>query len=268
MVRNALTAAPDLVTWPCDEINYIWRHGNVRYPTDEFPAELARHEVRSYIRRAFQRLKSRNPDTRIVEKTCANSLRVDFVRHVLPEAEFIEVVRDGRDVVVSAMARWNASLDLPYVLKKARWVPFTDLPYYAVRYAWNRVYRLLTGGQRLAFWGPQFAGMGEALAHHSLAEVCALQWRRCVERSHEGLSGLPADRVYRIRYEDFVADPESEFRRILEFTGVSAEPSLVRSTVANVTDRSVGRWQEELSATEQEQVHELIGDILNRNGYG
>ena len=36
MLRDALTALPDCGTWPCDEINYVWRHGNVGFPSDEF----------------------------------------------------------------------------------------------------------------------------------------------------------------------------------------------------------------------------------------
>ena len=41
MLRDVLTALDGIGTWPCDEINYIWRHGNVRYPSDELPRENA-----------------------------------------------------------------------------------------------------------------------------------------------------------------------------------------------------------------------------------
>ncbi|HUT60609.1 MAG TPA: sulfotransferase, partial [Phycisphaerae bacterium] len=108
MLRDMLTAFPGVGTWPCDEINYIWRHGNARYATDEFPPELARPRVRAYIRRAFDRLAARRGLSHVVEKTCANSLRVQFVRAVVPEARFIHIVRDGRDVAVSAVQRWTA----------------------------------------------------------------------------------------------------------------------------------------------------------------
>ena len=86
MLRDVLTSLPEFTTWPCDEINYVWRHGNVRYPSDEFPAELARPSVRAYIRSAFQQIGEGSPHEQVVEKTCANSLRVAFVNRVLPEA--------------------------------------------------------------------------------------------------------------------------------------------------------------------------------------
>lgn len=39
--RDTIASLPSVTTWPCDEINYIWRHGNINYPSDEFPVELA-----------------------------------------------------------------------------------------------------------------------------------------------------------------------------------------------------------------------------------
>jgi len=41
ILRDTLTQLPSITTWSCDEINYIWRHGNINYPSDEFPVELA-----------------------------------------------------------------------------------------------------------------------------------------------------------------------------------------------------------------------------------
>lgn len=132
MLRDMLIKLPGVGTWPCDEINYIWRHGNVAYHSDEFTVEMATPKVKSYIRGHFDRLvNSRGLDT-VIEKTCANSLRIGFVDKVLPEAKYIFIVRDGMDVVGSALQRWTASLDLPYIMRKARYVPL--LIYHIMRY--------------------------------------------------------------------------------------------------------------------------------------
>ena len=48
MLRNILTNFDGVKTWPCDEINYILRHGNVRHPSDEFGVEHATPEVKQY----------------------------------------------------------------------------------------------------------------------------------------------------------------------------------------------------------------------------
>ena len=65
----------------------------------------------------------------MVEKTCANSLRISFVNEVVPEAKYIFIYRDGIDSTGSAKLRWTAELDIHYILKKVRFVPMMDLPY-------------------------------------------------------------------------------------------------------------------------------------------
>jgi len=53
MLRDVICRLPGFATWPCDEINYIWRHGNARWPSDALPPELATAKVRAYINRQF-----------------------------------------------------------------------------------------------------------------------------------------------------------------------------------------------------------------------
>ena len=79
MLRDVLTQMPGVGTWPCDEINYIWRHGNTRFPTDEFGPQQATPAVKAYIQRIFVRFAEKHKLAYVVEKTCANSLRVGFV---------------------------------------------------------------------------------------------------------------------------------------------------------------------------------------------
>ena len=161
MLRDMLAKLPGVGTWPCDEINYIWRHGNVRYLSDVFSPDMATPRVVSYIQRQFDDFAGKNSLRVLVEKTCANSLRIGFVDKVVPDAKYIFIVRDGLDAVGSAMIRWRAELDFVYLLKKARYVPLSDLPYYAFRYFWNRVYRVVSveaDGERYG------AGAGEDAA--------------------------------------------------------------------------------------------------------
>ena len=185
MLRDVLTSLDGVDTWPCDEINYIWRHGNIRWPNDEIPAERATAQVSAYVNRAFYDIRRSTGAATIVEKTCANSLRVPFVQRIVPDARYVFIVRDGVDAAVSASQRWSAALDLPYLAKKTRYVPVSDLPYYASRYAAARVHRLTSRERRLSTWGPRFDGMDDALAQHDLLTVCGLQWQRSVELARE-----------------------------------------------------------------------------------
>ena len=58
----------------------------------------------AYIRKRFDSLANRQKLDFVVEKTCANSLRVDFIEQVVPEAQFLFIYRNGLDVVASALA--------------------------------------------------------------------------------------------------------------------------------------------------------------------
>ena len=267
MLRNVLTQLPGYGTWPCDEINAIWRYGNSREPTDELEPELATKGVRTFIRRAFGRLARQRALAHVVEKTCANSLRVGFVNRVLPQARFIHIVRDGRDVVVSAQRRWQAPPDWRYVLRKARFVPAVDLPFYATRYLWNQAYRFTSGEQRPAFWGPHFAGMDQALRQYTLAEVCALQWQRSVVRADFDLSRIEPGRVYTLCYETFVKRPDVELQRLGAFLNTPVSKPFARKVVQGVTTGRIGRWQSELDQKSLRVVAPLLEETLKEHGY-
>jgi sulfotransferase family protein len=260
MLRDALTALPGLATWPCDEINYVWRHGNLRHPSDEFPREFARPEVAAYVRRAFARLARRAGGARVVEKTCANSLRVGFVDAILPDARYLHIRRDPLDAVASALKRWRAPLDLRYVLRKARYVPPSDLPYYASRYLANRLRKLTAADGRLATWGPRFDGMDAMLASSTPAEVCAHQWRRCVASAERGLAALPAGRVCEVRYEDFVRSPAAGLERILASLGIDAGAAAVQAAVRDVRASEIGRGSRELTEDQLRVVRGIVGE--------
>lgn len=267
MLRDVLTQLPRVGTWPCDEINYIWRHGNVRYPTDEFVPEQARTDVSSYIRKEFKKLAERRGLETIVEKTCANSLRVRFIDQILPDAKYIYIVRDGIDAAASARKRWRAKLDIPYLLRKARYVPSSDLPYYASRYFANRLYRLFSHEQRLAYWGPVISNTQELLKEYTLPEVCALQWQRCVERADEDFSRIVPGRICKVTYETFVASPATELRRIAHFMGYELNDTETEKLVTKVSANSLGKGRKVLGEETVTKLEKLIGQTLQQHGY-
>lgn len=267
MLRDVLTTFDGISTWPCDEINYIWRHGNVRYPSDEIPAGNASPSIKSYIQQRFTDIGKKYDADVVVEKTCANSLRVPFVDAVVPDAKYIFIYRDGIDATGSAKERWTAELDIPYILEKVKFVPKMDLPYYGLRYFWARLYRFFSRDKRLAFWGPALGDMQSILQTHTLNEVCAIQWQRCVDKAEEAFSQMPADKVVRVRYEDFVRQPVEELTRILEFMGQDIEPEKIAKAVESVSPRSLGKGRKALGESEVARLEAMVGETLKRYEY-
>lgn len=267
VLRDTLTHLPGIETWPCDEINYVWRHGNLFFPSDEFGREQARPKVCRYIRRQFDWVARHYGAHTVVEKTCANSLRVPFVDTAVPEARYVFIRRDGVDAVGSAIQRWTAPLDIPYIARKARFVPPIDLPYYAARYAGHRLHRVFSRERRLALWGPQLDDMDEFLSRYPLDEVCALQWQRCVESARAAFEAMPSDRWIEVAYEDFVRSPEAELHRVLDFFGLEVAPEVRAEAVNDVRSDSIGKGRAALGTDSISRIEARVHETLKRYGY-
>ncbi|HDQ03259.1 MAG TPA: sulfotransferase [Deltaproteobacteria bacterium] len=262
MLRDSLCSIEGFETWPCDEINYIWRHGNVQHPSDRFTEVQARSEVKKFIRRAFEKQEKASTARYVVEKTCANSLKIPFINAVFPEARYIFIVRDGRDAASSAMKRWKASLDISYILTKVRYVPVSDMPYYGLRYFVNRLKKLASREKRLAFWGPLYPGMMDDLKKDTLLEVCAKQWRECVKTAESDFSRLDQNRVHKIQYESFVRDPVRKMKEMIHFTGAEIPDNAVEKSVANVVPNHVGKFKKELSVEDLRRLHAIVEPVM------
>ena len=267
MLRDVLCELEGVGTWPCDEINYIWRHGNIEKDTDEFSAEMLTPKIKKYIQNEFDSIAKKYDLEYVVEKTCANSLRVPFVDAAVPNAKYIFIYRDGVDAAGSAKKRWTAKLDIPYILKKVKYVPFTDLPYYGFKYFFNRVYRVFSKEERLAFWGPKFNGLDEALEQYSLEEVSALQWKKCVDASENAFQNMPNTQVIRVKYENFVTNPQEELQRILSSLNVSYDNSNIENIVSSVTSKSIGKGRQAFDEMQTKKITKLVEDTLRRYGY-
>lgn len=267
MLRDMLVELPGVGTWPCDEINYIWRHGNVRFPSDEFTTQMATPEVSAYIKKHFEQFATKKLLDTVIEKTCANSLRVGFVDKVIPDAKYIFIVRDGMDAVGSALERWHATLDIPYILRKAKYVPVMDLPYYASRYFLNRLYRLFSGEKCLSSWGPVLGNMVELQTKYSLQEICALQWKACVDNAERDFSKISKDKIYRLKYEDFVRNPVSEFEYLAQFLDKPVPEQLNDYLRNNVRSSSIGKGRKAMSNAAIKELRPLIANTLDKYGY-
>ncbi|MEB8325979.1 sulfotransferase [Dietzia kunjamensis] len=273
MLRDVLTSLEGFATWPCDEINLMWKHGNLDIPHDELTPEQARPEVVKYLRNQFQKIGRKYGAHTVVEKTCATSLRVGFASAVFPEARFIFIRRDGVDAAPSAMKRWNAPFELKYTLKKVRWVPRRDLPRHLSDFAKKRLTQICTGEvgrdnsdlKVSTWWGPRPADFRALQRAHSLDEVSTVQWKRCVDRSMEDLEGIPSEQVLEVVYEEFVRNPAPELKRILAFLG---HPEAMReAAVANVSAGSVGKGRGKLGPKTASRLDEIAGSTLKKLGY-
>jgi hypothetical protein len=97
--------------------------------------------------------------------------------------------------------------------------------------------------------------------------ICALQLQACVEKAIASLQKLPNDRVCRIKYENLVNDPVSEFRRIAEFIEKPVSRSMTDYLIGNVSPSRQGKGRSELEPEELSALQQMIGQTLVAHGY-
>jgi sulfotransferase family protein len=183
---------------------------------------------------------------RFAEKNPENSFVVPFLAAALPAAQFVHIVRDGRDAAVS----------------------HAEQPWLAVASAGAA--RRGRGGQ---LWGPYPRWWVEPERREEFRKVpdivrSAWCWRRFTTAALDGLAELPAGRKIELRYERLVADPAGAADILAGFLGTSpAGLRELRAGLGQARTGSVGRWRGVLTEHETAEVRAEIGPLLGRLGY-
>ncbi len=194
----------------------------------------------------------------VVEKTCANSLRVPFVDACVPEARYVFIHRDGVDAAASAVHRWTAPFELAYTLRKLRFVPVADIPRHASRFLGNRLYRRRSRQRRLGWWGPRPSGALELDPAMPLIDLAAWQWNACVARAATAFGNIAPDRWRAVSYEAFVASPEEGMRNILKFLEVGDRLAVISAMdFSGISAASVGKGRRTLADEDIERLERI-----------
>ena len=274
------------------EQNYVWKYSNAWLGHDMIPASRATPEIVKYIRREFADMCENPGKKRICEKTPANSLRLPFIMSVFSDAKIIHIVRDGRDVAVSARKKFEGNLakitrnqaKSKVVTRKRIRSGFGS----RAKNIMNRTaYRLETGIPARDFfyylrdfidyllvqmnirtfsvWGPRIPGIRHLLKSHSLIEVCAIQWRTCVEHVLNYSANHPGMDFLQLRYEDLCNDPIRTFKDVFDFCELSF-PDTAKKRLSEILPYSPS-YKQDMTPMELELVHDQISNTLEALGY-
>jgi hypothetical protein len=173
------------------------------------------------------------------------SQAADLLLSLFPRSNLIFLLRDGRDVVDSWIDAYDSG---SWAIEEGAFEATPDGREALVRWL-ARVWAFRTGTVREAF------------------------------DAHD-----PERRVL-VRYEDLLADPARELRRICEVVGVAPDDPRALDAIADrnsfdaLPDAGTGSgkeqraaqpggWRENLTRSEREAMHEALGDELELSGYG
>lgn len=205
--------------------------------TRDLPRAASHGDV---FRVVMEHLARRAGRSRWLEKTPTHVFHVDEIVAAVPDARFIEITRDPRDVLAS---------------KKTR---RTDV-WTSERYRdEQRAYKHLEKAYD-PFWD-------------------ALSWKAAIQAGERARAMYPG-RVHHIAYEDLVGQPEATVRGFCEFLSLDFDPAMLEVTLGTSADwgarpesrgiytQSVGRWQKTLSEPELALVQVVLARELAALGY-
>lgn len=186
-------------------------------------------------------------DLRYADKSPRNCFLVSFLHRVFPDAQFVHIIRDGRDAALSHSKK-----------------------------PWLQAAAAESGEQGVG--GHQFGPYARFWVEEDRIEEfetttdyhrCIWAWRRHVERALRASEELASHQYHEVRYERLVRAPLDAGNRLLDALGIQREASRVRllEQARTAHDESVGAWKRELSVEQRRTAREEAGAALETLGY-
>ena len=208
------------------EANNVWQKfaGN----DDE---SLGRDDVTAAARKYLHTVLQNNlrifNKPRFVNKCPGNSVRMEFLKEIFPNAIFIHIIRDGRAVGYSIMRSRLKHSGTYWSVKPPGWQDLLKLP---------------------------------------LVDACALQWKMTVEAILQSAKKLPPEQYMEVKYEEFVARPAEIFEQVGEKCDLVWQDALLQTITAGMDNRNF-KWQTEMQASDKKTLNVLLSNFLKQLGY-
>jgi hypothetical protein len=188
---------------------------------------------------------------RPIEQTPESSYIIPAIAEAYPRAQFVLLIRDGRDVVCSLIERGWLRDGGPGVQARATGLTVDDAgkPFGDYARSWVEPERT-----------DEFAAVSEA-------RRAAWAWRRYSEAALDHTAGLGPDRVVHVRYERLAAAPSLVAADLAGFLGATDRAADLAAALSRAHDASVGRWRDDLTPDQLRDVETEAGELLSRLGY-
>jgi hypothetical protein len=191
--------------------------------------------VKTRVRKAFEPMLTAKRNRLLLKIT--GWPRIGFLNEIFEDAKFIHIVRDGRAVASSLMH-----------------VEF-----------WRGWYG--PQGWRAGLLSPEDQATWESY-DRSFAALAGLEWRIQMRAMEAARRQLDPKQFLEIKYEAFCDHPLETYRRVLEFAELPPSESFEREVKAASIRSTSNRWRQELTPRQQVILDDLLGEDLQRVGYG
>ncbi|MGQ9849342.1 MAG: sulfotransferase family protein [Aggregatilineaceae bacterium] len=202
-------------------------------------ATCTRPTYSAVYRQVFDHLAARAGKRRWIEKTPQHIYFIDSIKAAIPDALFVEIVRDPRDVLASKKRFREAVTTSPHFSANER--------------AYLRIQRVYD-----PFWD-------------------ALAWRLAVRTTRRARDRYPHS-IFTLSFEQLIAEPEPTVRAVCDFTGLDFDPVMldvkwvstgvgIQDHVRGFQSEPLGRWKNTLRSSEVLIAQALTAPYLPIFGY-
>ena len=213
-----------------------------------FEGRMSAAATRRIYAKAFHALLLAAPGNgpRIIEKNPKHTWIARRLLQVFPDAKFIFIHRDGRDVALSLLAKpWHRRDSVGQGKREPGGYLYGPYPHFYIESHRHQEYEDTTDYHR-AIW----------------------IWRRYAEEMEKLRDELPEPCQFHLRYEELVRQPEQVVRPLVRFLD---EPDDVLQSIMTVADQghagSVGKWKTQLGEEEHAATRSEAGEMLRFLGY-
>ena len=110
--------------------------------------------------------------------------------------------------------------------------------------------------------------MDQLLDSHSIEEVCAHQWRACIESALSAFERIEGEPVIKVSYESLVRSPVAILTNILDKLEMPARERALIQAAEGISTKSVGKGRRELEEAMVQKLEPIIGPSQKKLGYG
>jgi hypothetical protein len=186
-------------------------------------------EMAAYFRKKVLQVQNLWGRSRFVNKNLQNSFRVRLLNSIFPDAKFIHIIRDGRAVAFSILNKKEVDRATSPILL----VGFKDILGDKYQYEHSELYNY------------------------------GLAWAEYVRRAREA-SVVAQGRYYEVSYENLVAEPYNELRKIVDFCELDWYSEFEEKIPS--TQNMNRKWKQKASKEQQIDLEESTFDLRQTLG--
>lgn len=163
--------------------------------------------------------------------------RISFLHAIFPDAKFIHVTRDGRDVA-------NSRMRTPF------WV------------GWQ-------GWRGLSLWPEMPAHYREEWERHqhSFVALAGIEWKAHLDQMAELRRNFPQIDILEVKYEEFCADPSTKLREIANHCELEWNAKFEAGLKKRYVGSENSKWRSDFTQEQQQILQKVLADRLVEQGY-